>query len=879
MASNKGIQSLNNDYKASNEIKKSLFIKSTISMINLNPPTVNTYWDFLNTENQITVDLPNGERIQIASDKNGTGELELSQGGEYLIRYSGTIREHYPSSGRSQYYDYSFYFKITAVENKLPLKKWTVTEVINRLLDVAEPIRRGEKPRFRLNGMRSDGTIITPSNKREGEEVGQAYKFDKVLSPQFSFTKQTLRECLQEIGKVIHGEPRLVPKKDGDKYYYEVYFELYGQTAGSGIYVRRYFLKYVSQAVDSYTNWIDSNAENLINQVDKFGGVIVEPYKDGAKTVRTENLYVRITEDNMLIPTQYPIYSVDKLEWVYKDGNVLRTLNLTPWLFERSIYDTQLSSYSEQYPYSKAYGLYFTQGEKNIGGLNFKVDAAVAAVFKNYAILNILRQASGNNDLKVDYPTLSFRVTYTPIYNVRVAQTKVNYKDFKTPAALIYNQGSNIVESRYYGENLKGAVARLGNVEKSKIYRLCRLYHVPKVGQMFDKDYYISSVIVQYLPTCMLCTVGLSKDFNRLSQYIGVDSEKRYSEISQTQAVERNTLWREYIVVGEKETPDTDTYIDTLIMAFIAWTFVPVVNDGVSADIGPITNVTAWGSSYKGNDIQGDDAISLPVISSAFGNSISFSWRYEDNYSAGAISHYENVAGGPQGYFQNNQPYCDYYGRIYYYNFDLSVSGELPDVGNLEEIGTRLPQTSKPAQSSRFVSTIGREPIILRKDNREILQCNFQIDFVTNLENMIIGSALASYSPAVRGNDAKLAPKLYVFPEELNKFTDHVEAFTDVNLNTLPYSDLHISIEDGYVVVTADKFPASGKSWAIVTKQYTKTEKVEDEQGNEYEQREVFGGDLLIGRNIEVTAEQEFTPIYFTKKREIFDRTVWKDDI
>ena len=166
----------------------------------------------------------------------------------------------------------------------------------------------------------------------------------------------------------------------------------------------------------------------------------------------------------------------------------------------------------------------------------------------------------------------------------------------------------------------------------------------------------------------------------------------------------------------------------------------------------------------------------------------------------------------------------------------------------------------------------------MRKDNREALQVNFQIDFVTNLDNLIIGSALASYCPAVRGSDIKLVAKLYVFETELNKFTDHIEAYEDEKLADLPGVPVTVNFGDGYFTVEAGAFPKSGKSWAIVTNQYPgPLKKVEDEFGNITTQQEIMGGDLLIGQNIEVTAGQAFTPIYFTKKREIFDKSVWTD--
>lgn len=845
-------------YKATYLIDTILTVLPTIEVLTRIPSdnSYNTGYD----EMYIEITTPSESKTVTDSDLYPvTTSIKLSKSGTYVIRYYGTITRNAIITGipgPKSYYSISYY--ISAVENHLPLKQWTITDVINRLFDVCEPIRRGEKPRFKLN-------------------AEQAERFDKILAPQFSFTKQTLRECLQDVGKVVHGEPRLTPKKDDTGWYYEVSYDMYAGTDRAGIYVRPYIQKTVSQVIDSYASYLDSNAENLVNQLDKYSGVITEPYTDGAKTVRTENQYVRIEESNMLIATQFPIYSVEKLEYIYTTDGAVKSVDITPWLFEKSVYDTQLSSYSEQYPYSKAYGLYYSQGSKNIGGLNFKIEGvtAIGSAFKSYAIINILRQALGNTKYEItNYPEMKFRVKYTPFYNVRVAQTKSNYKDFKRPAGLIFNQSSNVIETKYYGENLKGAIARLGTVEKSKTYILSRLSQIPKAGQLYNDDYYISAVAVEYLPTCIKCTIGLSKDFNRLSQYIGISSVKRFSEVSQDQAVERNTLWREYIVIGKQETPDEDSLIGQAMLFETAFIFA-----GTERPSKPITNVLAWGTSKSGSPA---NAVNLPVISSAFGNSIAFSWQYEDNYSAGAVSQSEDV-GGVSGYWQNDYQYCDYYGRIYYYNFDLQLAGSTDDVVST---AFTLPAGQITNQSSEFVSTIGKTPYVLRKDSREILQCNFQIDFVTNDPALIIGSALASNCPAVREITlgGYVQPKLYVLPNEINKFTEHLEAYDNLSLSDLPSVNITISSDDSgeiksFYVSTLNNatFPASGKAWAIVTAQTTTQKQVEDENGNEVTQYETTGGDVLLAQNIEITAGQAFTPIYFTKKREIFDKTVWKD--
>ena len=900
--------------------------------------------------------------------RTGTGDDEgadtgltiyLQSGQTYTVTYKYIFSEASPGSNTR--FESTAIYTFTAVDNRLPLKKWTITDVINRTLDLAEPIRLGETPRFKLN-------------------KEQAAMFDNVLAPQFSFTKQTLRECLQECGKVIHGEPRLDIKKDSNgKFYYEVLFDLYGQTEKSNIFHRKYIRNTVSQVIDSYASHLDSNAENLVNQLDKLAGVIVEPYRDGFKTVRTETMYVRITDENMIIPTQYPIYSIEKLECGYIPGNNNKpNINITPWVFESSVYNTQLSSYDSEYPYSKAFGLSYTQGQKNITALNFKPENPISAVFENYAIVNILRKATNTPGLNIDttkYPLLAFRVTYMPFYNTRVGQTKTYYPDYPYGAALIYNQQSNVIESRYYGENLKGVIARIGNVEKSITYNLARLSDIPKAGQMYDDDYYISAVSVEYLPTYIKCTIGLSKDFNRLSQYIGISSVKRFSEISQTQAVERNLLYREYIVIGKEETPDKDSLISNNFMNAVEETFLqdypyqPLTNisvyggtykqpvlsstkvditdkvqssysnatktftftvteeidatktvharirfyvDGATEENGvdvsftgnsatydaeewvavahtsfTIASLNVYGATYEKNEYP-LPLVNLPVISSAFGNSLSFAWRYEDNYSAGAISQFKTNTYTStildkevtvSGYFQNNYQYPDYYGRMYYYNFYLEPAGEpIDNFGEQEEIGTRLPRGYERRANDSYFSTNLDKPVILRKDNREALQGNIQIDFVTNVQNLIIGSALAAYCPLVRGVDKSLAAKLYVFDEPLNKFINHVQGSLDVDLSILPSMDIAIASGSGKFSVTAGNFPANGKAWAIVTQQSLgKEEKVEDEEGNVFTQSEVKGGDVLIAQNMEISAGQQFTPIYFTKKRKIFKEDVWTE--
>ena len=277
--------------------------------------------------------------------------------------------------------------------------------------------------------------------------------------------------------------------------------------------------------------------------------------------------------------------------------------------------------------------------------------------------------------------------------------------------------------------------------------------------------------------------------------------------------------------------------------------------------------------------------VNLPVISSAFGNSIAFSWAYEDNYSAGAFSSFQENMGSSgsavSGYFQNNYQYTDYYGKMYYYNFDLQQIGEqITTVEDQNLIGTELPKGTLITQSSDYVSTIGESPITIRKDNREKLQCNFQINFVSNRDNLIVGSALGEYCSAIRNPDESLAAKLYVFDEPLNKFIDTVTGSIGVNLSTIPgYSITVSAVNNGQFSVSSSNFVTSGKSWAICLQQTTETTTVEDDEGNITTQTVQKGGNVLIAQNMTVTSGMAFPTVYFTIKRDIFNRDCWVSNL
>lgn len=742
------------------------------------------------------------------------------QEGMYVARYESEFEM--PAGGEAtKTVEYCF----TVIKNRYPLKKWTITDVVQRTLDLIEPHLDGYPNRFTFN-----------------EEQAEEYK--NVIAPEFAFTKENLRERLQQIGGFIHAEPRL---RNG-----VIYFDKYGMNDYADMYKTPYTGKMVCQDINHYATNLDSSVDNLVSQLSWAKGVIMEPFAGGYRSVRTESMNVRITEKNMLIQTIFPVYQVEKLTCAYiKDGEMI-TCDITPYVFESVDYNSNLSSYSETYPTSKAFGVYYTQGERNIRGLNFKVPDAISDILRKYAIINILEAVSGENfgwfD-KIDYPTLMFQITYIPIFSTRVTQTKQYIVGMQHPFALPYNQGANMIETSYYGENMKGLIARLGNVEKTLTYMVYNLNRIPKAGQLFDDEYYISAVFTEFMPSYIKVQLTLSKDFNRLSQYINVPSYKRFYEVSERQAFRRETLYTDYLVIGNEVEDDGQALIDDHFLEYIKHTLTQTAPEDSKITFAQTISVN------KNNEMVGNVCV-FPVLGTAMGTTMNFSFSAEDNYSAGPQSVEHNVKSGNDevtGYWQQYVPYCDYYGRIYYLEL---LFGQKFSPSNKLDAALGLPKLPGGTYQGINIISTRQNSLLYRKDSREIMNFTYQASFVTNRKNIVIGSALAAMNPLIKGSDRDNPAGLFISPHRINKFDDFVDVSEMTQQDWTGAEDVTV---DGTVMrlgqITAS---VEGKAWAIV---YSPNQEdteitVEDEDGNVTTQKIPVGDRLLIACNMDVYAGQ-----------------------
>lgn len=780
-------------------------------------PSLQSLFTWKATVSSYTVVIQNGVEIKREKDVDTPIVVDLTNGTVELIYHFDLLN----STGQLTVNGTATYL-VNIASNVEPSPKWNARSVIERALMIAEPLRKSDTPKFHLN-------------------ADQAKEFEKIETPEFQFTQSTLREILQGVGAYIHGEPRL----NGD----EIYYDMYGSGALNDVHYKNYAALSMRQDIEQYASGIDSSVDNFVNTVGRDSGVIIEPYDGGYKTLRTETLYARVEEGNMLISTQWPIYSISKVECGFVGETT--SADITPYIFESADY-ARMSSYSELYPESRAYALYYTIGEKNIYGLNFKEAHPISPAFKNYAILNILRAATGDSSLTIDegkengedgyteggYPLLAFRVTYTPIFSARVQQSKAYIGELTAPRTLAYNQAQNVVEASYYGERMKGAIARMGNVEKTYTFVFAGLARIPKVGDLFDDDYYISTVDVEIQPESTKITLGLSQDFNRYSEFIGINTAKRVYEVSERQAYDSNLSYRDYVVIGDKVGSE-NTLFD---ISRIATTF------SQNFETEPITLAIAQGEDDSENLLA---EIALPVQTAAFGNAAVMTFKYEDNYSAG-----NNVTwreqNNVQGWFTNGVAYSDVHGNMEYLHLKYYEGGTIPATKEQQtQIGTSLPNaTNITGRGQAYINT-GERPLWVKKGSTEILSVTYQIDYVSNRKNIIIGSALAKNCVFVSGSQSGHGAVLYVLPQRLNKF----RLKADLNGATQIYD--YNGNSDGFYLIDGGiqfkpcKSPVNGQSWVMTDKET---------------------GEVLIGCNRQITPQDEdiLDGLFIAGKHDIF---------
>lgn len=802
------------DMKSPQEINKTMTIPRPYYLLKKIQEVANTWNGGAIVNVELTIYDPDGEKVWYGYDgwssipESKTFSFVPKKTGEYTFKLNGTSTLH-TTEGEVT-------FKIVVLERTPSKVDYNIKDACKILLATCETLRQSESQRF----------ILASVEEYQQSQQERIKKLFDLKSPEFSHTKCTLFEALKEIGDYIHAIPRLRNNK--------VFFDLLGINEKCTVDLKKYTSKITSQSIDNFCSALDTNVQNLINTDDEKTGSMIEPFNNQYKTLRVEKGVAQITEGTVKIETDFPIYDIKSVKCGFlEDGKFVG--DITPFIYEDAEYQT-LSSSSDIFPTSKMFALKYTQGQKDITGLQYKNSNVISDAFEQYSVLNIIHKKlnmatnwwknfwSKNEDIY----NLQFQIVYTPIINTRIKQTKNNVEDLKFRSVLTYNQSANMISSNAYGEHLRGVVAKNGVAEKKLMFIVSKLSQIPKVNTIY-KGYTITSVKKEIYNNHILVEVGLSKKFNNKSAYIALNNQKRFYEISEKACAERYVLYEDYCVVGNDISNDDKSIITVEGINAFRNSFTT----GESKQIGV---VKAQGFDSQENALE---EVAKPVYSLGVGTSLLFGYTYDDNYSAGMLSQYEG-----NSKVQNYVKYTDIYGELETLKLRFGrVTNEMDSYemsvtrGNLVPKGSAVPD----GNFIEYFST-GTDKIVIKKDSREKLSVSYQMHFVTNRENLIIGTGISRKN--VFTSNEELNYKLYILPQELNEFDREIDltnahevaiTMKDINSKKFKISNITASV--------------NGKSWALVNAGAT--------------------NELIVGENVEIKANEELSLPYFTFTRHI----------
>lgn len=668
--------------------------------------------------------------------------------------------------------------------------------------------------------MKEPNIIVDETNKQVllSEEDAQMLRDTTII--ECFYNQKNLWEILLDIGKYIHSRPKLRFGKDNK---YIVSWKKYGDTKqrkdeGNAISI------YNARFVEDYIGAVSSYVSNMV----QLGGTIREiiapksssedylVYNDVAELITNKHIIEIVAMRVICNDPSSPFYGQTRgltgqdpqvqLVQVLGDGTVnpLSKQNTTGFVFEEGVY--KLLDVSPTTSVNKGYAIYYKLGTNIIKGLNYRLPVAnTGDPLNDYAIKNIIGCAFGLTDYEqwrqIKVNNYLFDITYRTKDTLRTDQTRPDLRKYllSTPYDRVpqHNQFSNqtdvVIDSIKYGNNIYGMLIRTGNATYSKREWVDDLASLKKSGELYtinDEWYYVSKVTNTYFADHIISEVEFSKDFNKLSQIIGIPSEPRFYEISEQSLIKREVAINDYIVLGTKiveKTADDKTFLQDKGADYVGGLLFSPINNSANSGIEEIAVdypryvVTTLKNDNDKVIQQNTEPLNLqlllPASSYSLENTLTIEWDMVDNFSAG-----DRVipASGTTGDSVNGAYYlleavraCDKYGRADMFNFAIMDDLDLTpsQVQNLPLNSADISQNSDKLlfgdQNANFYAsgnTDTNKGVVLLKDNREFLCFNYNLQVLTDSDRFVLSAYL--------WQQGKSQLRLALLNEEVNKISN-----------------------------------------------------------------------------------------------------------
>lgn len=628
------------------------------------------------------------------------------------------------------------------------------------------------------------------------------------------YNQKNLWEIMLEVGYYIHAVPEI---KFGDDDRFLITFNKLGETDLS-------INKSTKQTIYNFRGIEDyiSACSSYVNNMVQLDGEITEWV---APKTSSDNYL--IANDTCDIQVSKPI--IELLSVIAKKVGSTSTghdiipqgteIDLTSFIFEENIYNTL--GISQSVFINKGVALYYKLGEKKIEGCQYQLPTVnTGDVYNDYAIKKVIWSACYGYDGNIQGNTVGwtdvkvndyiFKITYRTQDNVRLQSTRPDLRKYllsskydSVPQQVQFNNQQDIlVDSVKFGNNVYGKLIRTGNTNYKVAEWSTSYDNIKHKGELYDINgdlYYVAKVKHTIFSTHIISDVEYAKDYNQLSQVVGIPSEPRFYEISEQNAIRRDVSINEYV------------YLD-LIRGFgqeqIGWGTLLNIEHlsklmfGNETDFSKFMLLTFKGDQDETNFeyVLGDKNfrkdILLPINAYSSSTTLTYEVDCVDNYSAGdkVINSIQPVDTHENYNSLLAERYTDKFGKSALLDFYILDSVDLLEGGNDQQanvmampespITTDENDTSKPYVED-YASVIHATntvkvftPLGLRdtsattrggayalvKDNREAISVNYNLQLITGTDQFVI-------SPFVFLPNKKNV-KIVLLNKEVNKLTN-----------------------------------------------------------------------------------------------------------
>lgn len=618
------------------------------------------------------------------------------------------------------------------------------------------------------------------------------------------YNQKNLWEIMVEVGNYIHAIPEI---RFGADDRFLITFNNLGRTEEHESTSTKVSI-FNSRSVEDYISATSSYISNMV----QLGGFIEEwvAPKTNAETLLVSNDTANITVSKPIIEL---LEIKVKCNVAQADIWAGAVADMTNFVYEKNVYNTLDIEY-DKVP-NRGVALYYELGSDSIVGGDYQLPQANNNLYSDYAIKKViycafkgykanipLTQTSGYwGDIKVT--DFTFYVKYRTKDSVRQNHARPDLRKYllnsKYDRFPEHNQFNNqtdvVVDSIKFGNNMYGKLIRTGNNSYTVTEWLQDYSQIKHKGELYriqGELYYVAQATHIFYATYIVSKVTYSKDYNELSQVIGIPSEPRFYEVSEQSLIWRELAINDFVLLTDNS---DNLFIDheSKENYLIDITHLANLIFGAETDFAKYA-LTVFKGDKDGNTYDqtvGESDLYLellnPLNAYASENTLTYEWDMKDNYSAGdqvlPCAENSSVAVNTRAYKTLSAvKYTDIYGRAELLDFYILGNKGLTDLSQDEisafpnsPIKTKnLADDTRPFVGSTsfdllasnvkgYDTNFNGRGIGLLKDCREAMSINYNLQLITSSDTFVI-------SPFVfLPNKTNL--KLVLLTDEVNKLS------------------------------------------------------------------------------------------------------------